>query len=394
MTYTFPLPGMHATVRNRLAMIANVSSSDPLDGRARCHMVQVEYQDDQEPSQESLLWDLEPHAVCQHPTRLPNPTQSAMDSEDYDAVLRADRWSATMPYLDPSAEGPLHRLPVCSPLMGAVKVEDFQLVPLYKALAMPRVALLLADDVGLGKTIEAGLILAEFINRRRISRVLILTPASLRHQWQEEMVDKFSLPFEIVDREATQRLRKDVGIDANPWRTHDRIIASYHYLKQPDVLEQFLSASRVREDSPKLPWDMIIIDECHNVMPSPFGEDSDLCETVRRLLPLCEHRLFLSATPHNGRTRSFTGLLEMLDPVRFTRSSELTDAAKSRVEQVVVRRLKRDINASSPVPRFCRRMPPIALPLFMKNGEASLFAAFESFRSAIRTAVASFHPET
>ena len=83
-----------------------------------------------------------------------------------------------MPFLDPDGSGPLERLPIRSPFHGAVQVEDYQLVPLLKALRMPRVNLLLADDVGLGKTIEAGLILSELLIRRRIQRVLVITPAS------------------------------------------------------------------------------------------------------------------------------------------------------------------------------------------------------------------------
>lgn len=389
MSLSIPLPGMFATVRNRLGVIASVHPWDSRDGSGRTHLVHVEYKDDQFPPVERLVWELEPHAKCQHPTRLPDMSQGAMLPEDFDAMLRSARWTATMPYLDPDGEGPLDRLPICSPLMGAVKVEDFQLVPLYKAMEMPRVALLLADDVGLGKTIEAGLILAELISRRRISRILVLTPAALKLQWRDEMEEKFSLSFEIVDRDSTQRLRKDVGIDANPWRYHDRIITSYHYLKQPDVLEQFLSASRVPDGSPQLPWDMIVVDECHNVMPSTFGDDSDLCSAIRRLLPLCEHRLFLSATPHNGRTRSFTGLLEMLDPVRFSCSSELSDSAKERIKQVMVRRLKRHIDASSPVRRFCKRLPPAEVRLSMGSGEQMLFSAFEEFRRKVHSIVAS-----
>jgi len=379
---------MFATVRNRLGVLVSVSPWDSRDGGGRTHLVHVEYKDGLEPYDERLVWELEPHSVCQHPNRLPDAAQPAMGPEDYDAVVRAARWTATMPYVDPDGDGPLDRLPVCSPLMGAVKVEDYQLVPLYKALSMPRVALLLADDVGLGKTIEAGLITTELVSRRRIGRILVLTPASLRDQWQEEMEEKFSLPFEVVDRETTQKLRKEVGIDANPWRVHDRIIASYHYLKQPDILELFLSASRVPEGSPKLPWDLVIVDEVHNCMPSPFGKESDLCRAIRDVLPLCEHRLFLSATPHNGRTRSFTGLLEMLDPVRFTCSSELGEAEKKRVKQVMVRRLKRHIDESSPVRRFCKRLPPKAIDLEMQKSEAGLFEAFETFRKAVHVAVA------
>jgi len=381
-----PLPGMFATVRNRLGVVASVSPYDPREGK-RLHLVQISYKDQGHPLEERLIWELEPNAECQPPNRLPDATQPPMDPADFDAILRSARWTATMPYIDPDQDGPLDRLPVCSPLMGAVKVEDFQLVPLYKALAMPRVALLLADDVGLGKTIEAGLIISELLNRRRIGRILILTPASLRDQWQDEMQEKFSLHFEVVDRESTQKLRKDVGIDANPWRVHDRIVTSYHYLKQPDVFGLFESASRMPEGSSRLPWDLVIVDECHNAMPGAFGEDSDLTEAIRRILPLCEHRLFLSATPHNGRTRCFTGLLEMLDPVRFSTTSELNAAGRERVKQVMVRRLKRHIDESSPVRRFCRRLSPEALELELGTGETSLFTAFEAFRSAIHRAV-------
>ena len=205
------------------------------------------------------------------------------------------------------------------------------------------------------------MILTELLLRRRIQRILVLTPASLRRQWREDLWEKFSLQFEVVDRQGTERLRRRLGMDATPWRSFSRIVASYHYLRQPDVLEQFL-ACRAPEGSPHLPWDLLIVDECHNLMPSPFGEDSELCRMLRLVAPQFEHRLFLSATPHNGHTRSFTGLLEMLDPVRFTRTSEMSAAMRGRVEDIVVRRLKRDINARSATPRFCARHPPRGAP--------------------------------
>ena len=215
------------------------------------------------------------------------------------------------------------------------------------------------------------------------------------------------------------------------------------------MLEQFLSACRTPEGSPHLPWDLLIVDECHHLMPSPFGEDSGLCRMLRLVAPQFEHRLFLSATPHNGHTRSFTGLLEMLDPVRFTRTGEMSPAMRGRVEDVVIRRLKRDIDAGSlqreraaagglpqengsrsrpaaeslsqertprpgqatggfpqesgprpgsargsapqepaaPAPRFCTRHPPQALVLHSALREAALSAAFDAFRSAVRALV-------
>ena len=378
-----PRTGMFATVRNRRGI---VSAVEPFDGSGgRLHLVHLEYKDDQLPSEEQLLWELEPRKILLEPTALPNAaTTDPMPADDFDALLRASRWAAATPFLDPDGEGPLDRLPISSPFHGAVQIEDFQLVPLLKALRMPRVNLLIADDVGLGKTIEAGLILTELLLRRRIQRVLILTPASLRLQWRDEMWEKFAMPFDLVDRGETHALRRRLGMDANPWRSFSRIIASYHYLRQEDVLEQFLAACRTPEGSPHLPWDLLIVDECHNLMPSAFGDDSDLCRMLRLLAPQFEHRLFLSATPHNGHTRCFTGLLEILDPVRFTQTDELRPAEKERVQQVVLRRLKREINARTDPPRFCTRHAPQALVLQLSPQEIALSAAFQAFRTAIR----------
>lgn len=381
-----PRVGMFATVRNRRGL---VSAVEPFDGdRGRIHLVHLEYKDDQHPLEERLLWELEPQKSLLEPTALPQAASSEpMPGLDYDALLRAARWTAGSPWLGPDGKAPWARPPIASPFHGAVEVEDFQLVPLLKALRMPRVNLLLADDVGLGKTVEAGLVLSELLLRRRIQRVLILTPASLRLQWRDEMWDKFSLPFDLVDRAQTHALRKRLGMDANPWRSFSRIVASYHYLRQDDVRDQFLAACRTPEGSPHLPWDLLIVDECHNLMPSAFGENSDLCRMLRLVAPQFEHRLFLSATPHNGHTRCFSGLLEILDPVRFSQTDELRPAEKERIQQVVLRRLKREINARTSPPRFCTRMPPRSRWLRLSPAEAALSSAFDGFRKKVRALV-------
>lgn len=374
---------MFATVRNRRGVITEVVPFDGEDGRL--HLVHLDYKDDQLPLQEKLLWEIEARKKVLEPTSLPRVDATGpMAPDDFDALVRASRWSAAMPFLDPDGDGPLGSLPISSPFHGALQVEDFQLVPLLKALRMPRVNLLLADDVGLGKTIEAGLILKELLLRRRIQRVLILTPASLRVQWQDEMDDKFALDFELVDRQRTQNLKKRLGMDANPWRAHSRIIASYYYLRQPDVLEQFRAACQTPEGSPRLPWDLLIVDECHNLMPSPFGEDSDLCNMLRTIAAEFEHRIFLSATPHNGHTRSFTGLLEILDPVRFSQTDELRPAERDRIQQIVIRRLKRAVNRRTDPPRFCHRNPPHAIELPLSDKEIDLSRAFDAFRKEVR----------
>jgi hypothetical protein len=378
--------GMFATVRNRRGIVSAVEPYDGQDGRL--HLVHLEYKDDQLPAEERLLWELEPRQALVEPRALPEFTRSdSMPRDDFDALLRAARWTATSPFLLPDGLSPVDRLPISSPFHGAVQIEDFQLVPLLKALRMPRVNLLIADDVGLGKTIEAGLILTELLLRRRIQRVLILTPASLRLQWRDEMWEKFALTFDLVDRAETHALRKRLGMDANPWRSFSRIITSYHYLRQDDVLDQFMAACRTPEGSPHLPWDLLIVDECHNLMPSAFGDDSDLCRMLRLLAPQFEHRLFLSATPHNGHTRCFTGLLEVLDPVRFSQTDELRPAEKQRVPQVVLRRLKREINARTNPPRFCTRRPPQAVVLKLSPEEVGLSVAFDAFRTAVRKVI-------
>lgn len=381
-----PREGMFATVRNRRGVITGV---EPCDGDSgRLHLVYVDYKDEQAPTHESLIWEIEPHRSLWEPTALPRTSSTApMPLADFNALLRAARWSATMPFVDPDGDGPIQRMPISSPFHGALQLEDFQLVPLLKALRMPRVNLLIADDVGLGKTIEAGLILKELLLRRRIQRVLILTPAALRLQWRDEMREKFALDFDLVDRKETHALRRQMGIDANPWRAFSRIVTSYHYLRQPDVLEQFQAACHTPDGSPNLPWDLLIVDECHNFMPSPFGEDSELCRMLRFLGPQFEHKIFLSATPHNGHTRCFTGLLEILDPLRFSQTDELKPVERSRIEQVVIRRLKREINQRTSPPRFCSRRPPQGIQLELAPEEIALHTAFNNFRAAIKSAL-------
>lgn len=384
-----PRAGMLATIRNRRGLVSAVEAFDGA-GEGRLHLVKVEYLDSDGWPDDQIVWEREIGTDLLEPTALPDPAgTNPMPAGDADALIRAIRWTALTPYLDPDGDGgPLPRLPIAAPFHGAIQVDDFQLVPLLKALRMPRISLLLADDVGLGKTVEAGLILSELLIRRRVRRVLILSPASLRTQWQQEMNDKFSIPFDIVDRDQTHSLRKRLGLDANPWRTFPRVVTSFHYLKQPDVLESFVASCRVPNGSAHLPWDLLIVDEAHNLMPAPFGEESELTKMLRVLTPYFEHRLFLSATPHNGHTRSFTGLLEMLDPVRFTQTTEISPAERGRIEDVVVRRLKSEINARTSPPRFSERHLG-GLALALRPGEQALSKAFQRFRKKVHSLVAS-----
>jgi superfamily II DNA or RNA helicase len=374
-----------ALVRNRHGIIASVTPFQPKDG-PMLHLVDLEYTDTEGAPSEQVLWELEAKREAISPSQMPQPQagQSPMLAREFDALVRSVRWSAFQPFVSPDHAKPDDAAAcLSSPFHAAIQTEDYQLVPLLKAMAMPRISLLIADDVGLGKTIEAGLILSELIQRRRIRRVLVICPATLRHQWQQELQSKFSLSFDVIDRPQTLEIRRRLGPDANPWRQFPRIITSYHYLRQADVLEEFRAAAQPHKDSPNLAWDLLIVDEAHNLAPAPLGKESELSRLLGQLAPYFEHKIFLTATPHNGHTRSFSGLLERLDPVRFTRTSEMSDAERKRVRDVNVRRLKSEINALSTPPRFCERyLREVALSL--SSQELALSSAFAAFRTGVR----------
>ncbi len=389
MTKANPREGMMAVVRNRRAMIMGVQPSDAHD-EGRFHLVEVEYSDGTGVETDVVLWEVEPGTEVLEPAALPRVERTApMETREFDAMVRASRWSALTPSL-PFSGLDEDRPPLAAPLYGAIYPEAYQLVPVLRALEMPRVALMLADAVGLGKTIQAGMVLRELMLRRRIRRVLILCPAALRTQWREEMQEKFALPFEVVDRPSTLKLQREIGVDANPWRTYERIIASYHYLKQPDVLEQLRNVAEPGEDG-RLRWDLLIVDEAHNLSPASFGSDSDLSKMLQRISPWFEHRVFLTATPHNGHTRSFSGLLEVLDPVRFTRKSELDDEDRRRVSETVIRRLKSEINscyvALGELARFSDRNVEALPSLHFGSHERALHLALRDFRRSLKKAL-------
>ncbi|HSH01930.1 MAG TPA: DISARM system SNF2-like helicase DrmD [Anaerolineae bacterium] len=385
-----PRVGMFARIRNRRAIVAAV---EPYDGHhGRLHLVHLEYLDADGPPEDSLIWEREQDAQLLEPAALPTINRtSPMKPAEFDALQRATRWTALTPFVFPDNSAPTIKTPISAPLFGAIQAEDFQLVPLLKALEMPRISLLLADDVGLGKTVEAGLILTELLLRRRIRRVLIICPAALRTQWHQEMKDKFSLNFDLIDRAETHAIQKRLGLDANPWRTYSRIITSYYYLRQPDILEQFRAACQQPDGAVQLPWDLLIVDEAHNLTPANFGQDSDLSKMLRTISPWFEHKLFLTATPHNGHTRCFSGLLEQLDPVRFTQTSQFTPETQKRIEEVVIRRLKREINEldrqHNRPERFSQRIPE-PLEIYFSPLEKLLLQAFHKFRLAVRKQIA------
>jgi len=248
----------------------------------------------------------------------------------FSAYLHTLRWSCVT-----STDPKLFQ----APYRAGIEVKAYQLEPLRKALLMPRVGLFIADDVGLGKTIEAGLILREMLMRQKVRRVMISCPPSVVRQWQEEMESRFGLTFLIMDREFVASRRRERGYGINPWTTHTRFIISHALLRDEtyaaplrDWLGEFAAGA------------MLILDEAHNAAPASgakYAIDSHLTRTVRDIAPRFEHKLFLSATPHNGHSNSFAALLEILDPQRFCRGVPVRN--QKSLDAVMVRRLKSDL---------------------------------------------------
>lgn len=226
-----------------------------------------------------------------------------------------------------------------SPFRAGIKIDAYQMEPLRKALRLPRVNLFIADDTGLGKTIEAGLIARELLLRKKAKFIVVAAPPSVLEQWKAELEERFGLVFEVLDRAYLTRMRRERGFGVNPWRTHSRFLVSHNLLIDPtytDPMREWLG--------PLLPGSLLVLDEAHHAAPSSggrYGIETKFTRAIRDLGGRFEHRLFLSATPHNGHSNSFSTLLELLDPYRFTRGVKVR--GRKALEDVMVRRLKEDI---------------------------------------------------
>jgi superfamily II DNA or RNA helicase len=327
-TASLPAPGQIARIRQRTYLVEQVVkpklAADSTLVRLSC------VDDDNQGQPLEVLWEKE-----LDPTILTGEAWEDVAGKGFDdsrlfaAYLNTLKWNCVT-----STDPRLFQ----SPFRAGIRLDAYQLEPLRKALRMPRVNLFIADDVGLGKTIEAGLIARELLLRKKVREIFVSCPPSMLLQWQEELSSRFGLAFEILDKEYMKKVRRERGFSVNPWSTHTRFLVSNRLLIDEnyagplrDLLGTFRSGS------------LFILDEAHHAAPSSgqkYAIDSQITRAVRDLAPRFEHRLFLSATPHNGHSNSFSALLEILDPQRFCRGVPVM--AKHR-DEVIVRRLKEDI---------------------------------------------------
>jgi hypothetical protein len=236
---TLPEQGQLVEVRGRRFVVLDIRSShlpqNPVLGGSEKshHLVTLSSLEEDGLGEEiQVMWELEPGAAVYEARELPYP--DGIDPPEYlDAFLDAVRWGA-------SSYGDMRS--VQSPFRSGVDIEEYQLDPVVRAIKMPRVNLLIADDVGLGKTIEAGLVAQELLLRQQIRRILVLCPSALQIQWQEQMRDKFGLEFRIVNSDLIRSLRRSRGLHINPWTHYPRLITSIDFIKRERAMRWMYDA--------------------------------------------------------------------------------------------------------------------------------------------------------
>ena len=378
-----PEVGALVRLRDRHCVVTDViTSTQPLDlyadsdVEAQDLVVASSVEDDGFGDELTVVWQIEPGAEVLPKATLPPLTAERLDDpERLDAFIDAIRWGAV-------ASADTRALQ--APFRSGIQIADYQLEPVVRALEMPRVNLLIADEVGIGKTIEAGLVVQELLLRHRARTVLVVCPADLLQKWYDEMLDRFGLEFFIADSTSMKELRRTVGPSAPLFGTHPRMIVSLQWLRRPEVLRQL---TRLLPSNPVLErrrFDLLIVDEAHHAAPAGKGKWAKPTlntQTIREIAPHFEHRLFLSATPHNGYRESFWALLEMLDPQRFSR---MIEPSKESLRRGMVLRTKRQLRTEpgeegfDPLRNFAR--PEIvALPVHYTDDERDAHRRLEAY---------------
>lgn len=246
---------------------------------------------------------------------------------------------------------------------GATQPARYQLVPAAKALAQARARILIADGVGLGKTIEVGILLSELIRRGRGQRILVVALRSVLEQFQEELWARFTIPLVRLDSKGIQRVQQRIPANMNPFHFYDRAIISIDTLKKDEKYRRYLQDCQ---------WDAIVIDECQHVAErsTQGGEASMRAKLARLLASTCDSLILTSATPHDGRPESFASLMNLLDPTAIADPSHFTH---DEIGGLYVRRFKKDIEHEVGGAFKDRKLVPHHLEA--TTAEETLFAA-------------------
>ena len=228
--------------------------------------------------------------------------------------------------------------PILSLQKSRVIPEEYQLVPLTMSMDMPRVRMLIADDVGLGKTIEAGLIIKELLARNRAKKVLVICPANIRGQWQRILNYFFHFDARIISTRHQRAMERELPPGANPWEQNNFLIASIDYVKK-DPTRHYVYEQQ---------WDIVLIDEAHNcAKPHQIHKDQRIdmkrYEFAKEISKRCRHFLLLTATPHNGYSDSYASLFSFLDVGLVSGTDYNPKIIKEKAKNHVVQRRRQDV---------------------------------------------------
>ena len=225
-----------------------------------------------------------------------------------------------------------------------IEIEPYQVQAAYEILNSYDHRYLIGDEVGLGKTIEAAIVIEELAARGQADRVLIVAPAPLTTQWQEELREKFDTNYVIYDRDYVEA-KRDAYPAENVWSHEDRIITSIDFAKQDDVRS---ALENVQED-----WDIALFDESHHLTARREGKRginrTDRYKVGEAVSETSDGLLFLTGTPHNGKRDQFYFMISLLDPYRFR---DEHDVNKEGLKDLMIRRLKDKMYNKDGTPMF------------------------------------------
>jgi SNF2 family DNA or RNA helicase len=217
---------------------------------------------------------------------------------------------------------------------AAIDTVDYQLEPAAQALSQLRPRILMADGVGLGKTVEVGILLTELMRRGKGRRILVVAMKSILEQFQEELWARFTIPLVRLDSVGIQRVQSKIPSNMNPFHYFDRVIISIDTLKNAGKYRQYLEQCH---------WDCIVVDECQHIAmrtKTKTGGGSQRAALGNLLSQTCDSLILTSATPHDGSAKSFASLMRLLEPTAIADEENFT---RKDVDHLFLRRFKKDV---------------------------------------------------